>query len=64
LVSAAAQSEVWTEPKGSAQAEPKVRIKPQLRPNDKFDHFLAHLQLRLEPKGSATDSAKRWSHPM
>jgi len=37
LVSATAQSELWAEPKGSAEAEPKVRTEPWRRPNEKFD---------------------------
>jgi len=37
LVSAAAQYELWADPKGSAEAKPKVRTEPWLRPNEKFD---------------------------
>jgi len=37
LVSAAAQSELWSEPKGSAEAETKIWTEPWLRPNEKFD---------------------------
>jgi len=61
LVSAAAQAELWTEPKGLAQVEPNVRTKPRLRPSEKFD-FTFWLISGLtwffaQPKGSATNSA-------
>jgi len=32
-----AQSELWIEPKCSAQADPKVQTEPRLRPNEKYD---------------------------
>jgi len=62
LVSAAAQSELWAEPKGargSAEVEPKVRTEPWLRPNEKFDYFLAHLRLHV-----VLGSAKRLSQDL
>jgi len=43
--------------------EPKLRTGPWLSQTKNLTSFLAHLRLNLV-LGSATDSAKKWSHLM
>jgi len=51
-----------------AQAEPKVRTEPWLRPNEKFDFTFWLISgltwFYAQSKGSATDWAKKWSYPV